>query len=60
LEVYQIASCGNTTKQLTWKRVQYLKSFDGTLIRGEVQNYLEFAFDIEAPQGVLLMDEVTR
>lgn len=26
----------------------------------EVQNYLEFAFDIEAPQGVLLMDEVTR
>jgi hypothetical protein len=46
--------------QLTWRRVQYLKSFGGTLIRRKVQNYLEFAFDIEAPQGVLLIDEVTR
>jgi hypothetical protein len=60
LEVYQIACCDNTTMQLTWRRVQYLRSFGGTLIRRKVQNYSEFAFDIEAPQGVLLMDEVMR
>jgi hypothetical protein len=45
--------------QLTW-RVQYLNSSGDTLIRRKVQKYLEFAFDIEVPPGVLLMDEVTR